>query len=537
MKKNLLLKYLLLIMFSALLILSAPVTAQTDQKSYGPVQNNEALWLIADKLRTDNSVSTAQMAVALFNQNPHAFINQNINNLSVGVTLVVPNETQLRQLSKREAESVFQQQWQVWQDSNGLTVGGNTSGSVGDSGQELLSKPLADDNQAGENHLVNNPFVDVNDNAQVSENNNSVLHNIQNTDHPVKQLTALDKPENLKNLSLLDYMAQIEITSYINNFMSEISQSITNMSSSINLHQLDFVVISLSSLPVRILLVVLLVFLTMVYFFRRQEANFIQFDPDDFQADVIPQLRDEVKKPSFSNTIPKTDLPESDVTPDEDFESEIIDHSSDIVAEQVDVYQFLNTDQGSKIGLLEKAFDDTTLTEMKLPQADELPDDAVVTENILDSIEQIKYVQDSARHSKIEAFLKATHSEASIEQLFENEYINIREHEKVDVFIEEFEQQIGNLIKYAQLIKKAPDELENLIQFNLSNHLIKVLSEMMEASHLTRFSQTIVHFLDDIIDGKSSLSTEVINRLAVVVDFYYQYSCSIKGHESAKVEG
>ncbi len=81
---------------------------------YGPVKRNESLWAIAKKLKPQASVTTEQMAMALFNANPGAFYNNNVNELKAGVTLKVPEASQVVQLSPSQARKEFQQQYQTW---------------------------------------------------------------------------------------------------------------------------------------------------------------------------------------------------------------------------------------------------------------------------------------------------------------------------------------------------------------------------------------------------------------------------------------
>jgi pilus assembly protein FimV len=49
--------------------------------NYGPVRRNETLWNIAKRVRPDNDISIDQMMHALLRENPHAFMNNNINQL------------------------------------------------------------------------------------------------------------------------------------------------------------------------------------------------------------------------------------------------------------------------------------------------------------------------------------------------------------------------------------------------------------------------------------------------------------------------
>jgi len=77
------------------------------------VQNNDTLWNIAARLKTAN-VSTHQMMMALFDNNPQAFNNHNINNLRAGADLKIPQSETVSGISQTAAKSNFQQQVKDW---------------------------------------------------------------------------------------------------------------------------------------------------------------------------------------------------------------------------------------------------------------------------------------------------------------------------------------------------------------------------------------------------------------------------------------
>lgn len=65
---------------------------------YGPVQYGDSLSEIAYRLRKDKRWSNQQIMLALFDANPEAFINQNINQLKKGHFLKVPDDAAVQQL-------------------------------------------------------------------------------------------------------------------------------------------------------------------------------------------------------------------------------------------------------------------------------------------------------------------------------------------------------------------------------------------------------------------------------------------------------
>ena len=74
---------------------------------YGPVQPNETLWRIANRVRPDKSVSVNRMMDALVEANPQAFINGDRNRLKAWATLKVPNrQAVLADQAQRVPETV-----------------------------------------------------------------------------------------------------------------------------------------------------------------------------------------------------------------------------------------------------------------------------------------------------------------------------------------------------------------------------------------------------------------------------------------------
>lgn len=109
----------------------------------------------------------------------------------------------------------------------------------------------------------------------------------------------------------------------------------------------------------------------------------------------------------------------------------------------------------------------------------------------------------------------------------EDEFQQLIASDNLTVFIDEFELLISKLNTQQAIIHNNPDDIEGLINFKLSIHLIKHLSEMMQAAHLKYFSHTVIEFLEDLVDGKTHITSVVIERLSVVVDYFYYYKNSI----------
>lgn len=88
----------------------SPMTGE----AYGPVAGGETLWKIAERYRSDRSVTIEQMMLALQRRNPEAFIGGNINRLKRGVTLTIPDRQTALEMGATEASQQFQQQTTQW---------------------------------------------------------------------------------------------------------------------------------------------------------------------------------------------------------------------------------------------------------------------------------------------------------------------------------------------------------------------------------------------------------------------------------------
>jgi pilus assembly protein FimV len=73
------------------------------------VRQNDTLWDIALRARPDSSVSVHQSMMALYQANPDAFINGNINRLRRGQVLRIPDAQEMRSLNRADAVRQFAQ--------------------------------------------------------------------------------------------------------------------------------------------------------------------------------------------------------------------------------------------------------------------------------------------------------------------------------------------------------------------------------------------------------------------------------------------
>ncbi len=104
------------------------------------VEQGDTLWSIAEQMRGDRSVSVYQVMMALFYNNPSAFIKDNLNNLKSGSILRIEDEAELSAIDKTTARNEFWQQYRAWQDykqmlaKNVVTQGEDTGVAEADAG-------------------------------------------------------------------------------------------------------------------------------------------------------------------------------------------------------------------------------------------------------------------------------------------------------------------------------------------------------------------------------------------------------------------
>ncbi len=103
---------------------------------YRSVAYGESLSRIAQRIRPDKSMHMYQVMIALYNENPNAFVDSNINSLQAGSNLKLVNIKQIKEISKSDAFSLIQKYAglsttaDIKADTEGSTV--NTANAVSD---------------------------------------------------------------------------------------------------------------------------------------------------------------------------------------------------------------------------------------------------------------------------------------------------------------------------------------------------------------------------------------------------------------------
>jgi pilus assembly protein FimV len=90
--------------------------------NYGPIKRGEVLSVVAQKMRGNRKASLPQMIMAIYQQNPHAFLNNNINELIEGSELVINDFASVKANSKRTAMEFVDAQTHEWDSQRGRTA-------------------------------------------------------------------------------------------------------------------------------------------------------------------------------------------------------------------------------------------------------------------------------------------------------------------------------------------------------------------------------------------------------------------------------
>ncbi|WP_286262656.1 FimV/HubP family polar landmark protein [Thalassotalea atypica] len=118
------------VLFAGVLLTNAPTISAQDAgvsirgpkstdaypyRRYGPINSNDTLWKIATKVRPSEKVSIYQVMQALYELNPQAFANNNINHLIDGKHLVIPTLADVRVVDENQARKKSQDDAKAWQ--------------------------------------------------------------------------------------------------------------------------------------------------------------------------------------------------------------------------------------------------------------------------------------------------------------------------------------------------------------------------------------------------------------------------------------
>jgi pilus assembly protein FimV len=78
-------------------------------------RRNDTLWKVAERAR-GGGVSVEQMMLAIYEKNPHAFYQPNVNALAAGKAIKIPEKDEAQRLSRQEALAEFDRQNDAWRN-------------------------------------------------------------------------------------------------------------------------------------------------------------------------------------------------------------------------------------------------------------------------------------------------------------------------------------------------------------------------------------------------------------------------------------
>ena len=94
----------------------AHANKQINRERYGPTHENDTLWVVAEHVKKQDSISIEQMMIAIYEANHQAFYKPNINALMTGEILNIPEKEDVVKLSQAQALAEFKQHTQAWKN-------------------------------------------------------------------------------------------------------------------------------------------------------------------------------------------------------------------------------------------------------------------------------------------------------------------------------------------------------------------------------------------------------------------------------------
>ena len=97
--------------------------------NYGPIRRGETLWGIAERLRTDRSITMNQMMIAIYQANQGEFLG-NINLMKEGSVLRIPDRASIETVAQPEAYAMAVAHNQAWRAGTPSQVAVATTGTA-----------------------------------------------------------------------------------------------------------------------------------------------------------------------------------------------------------------------------------------------------------------------------------------------------------------------------------------------------------------------------------------------------------------------
>lgn len=180
---------------------------------YGLTTSNDTLWSIASKVRTDQSISIHRAMVALYEENPQAFMQGNINRLKRGAELRIPSAEEFQQVSQREALRLIREHEMAWRSGTEIT---SSVVDTSDSSSNTVARSSSSEQQSGRLSLATDEQDETGtggSNAAIAEEENLVLKQ-QNEALAEEKRSQEDRIEQLERLIELknEQLAELQET-------------------------------------------------------------------------------------------------------------------------------------------------------------------------------------------------------------------------------------------------------------------------------------------------------------------------------------
>ncbi len=114
---------------------AAPVPSASQAPGTYTTEARDTLWEVAARNRPSGSVSVDQTMLAIQDLNPDAFIDRNINLMKSGQVLRLPDQTQVKTRSQREAVAEIARQTRAWKQGGDSAASGTPRRQVDASSQ------------------------------------------------------------------------------------------------------------------------------------------------------------------------------------------------------------------------------------------------------------------------------------------------------------------------------------------------------------------------------------------------------------------
>jgi pilus assembly protein FimV len=167
---------------------------------YGPIQSTDTLWTISLRVRPDSSLTVYQVMQALYQKNPQAFKNNNLNYLVNGSYLIIPSFDEISAVDRVTSKQKSQTDDDIWQSKDGIKIGDTNQKPK----EQVVKKQDLDIIKSEINDQIKD--VSVYQTEQLTTIQNDLLDSIDG----VKAILKDNQQENKQILSVEEKLATME---------------------------------------------------------------------------------------------------------------------------------------------------------------------------------------------------------------------------------------------------------------------------------------------------------------------------------------